>query len=324
MKQHAFEATHAGSWKEMEKLLTHLGKLRAHQVPGVGELPSLYRQVCNHYSIAHSREYSPELQQHLHRLVLRAHQQLYGQPAPGWLRRAARFFVHTFPAAIRRDGHLFLLITFLFYVPAAIIGWLCFVQNDLVYSILDYSQVARYEQMYDVSRAALGREREADTDFMMFGYYIQHNIGIGFRTFAGGLLLGIGTVVSLLFNGVMMGAVAGHLTRAGHGENFWQFVATHGALELTAITITSLAGFKLAQALLAPGALPRSQALMMRAREAVPLVIGAMWMLVGAAFIEAFWSSSTTIPAGMKYAVASVLWLTVAAYFLFMGRGRGN
>ncbi len=324
MKQHAFEAAHAGAWQRLETLLVQLGKLRARQVPGADDLPALYRQACNHYSIARSREYSPRLQQRLHQLVLRAHQKLYGQPSPGWFRRAAQFFVHTFPAALRRDGRLFLLTMFLFYAPAAIIGWLCFVQNDLVYSIIDYAQVARFEQMYDTSRAALGREREADTDFMMFGYYIQHNVGIGFRTFAGGLLLGLGTVLALLFNGVVLGAVAGHLTRVGHGEAFWQFVVTHGALELTAITITSLAGFKFAQALLAPGDLPRSQALIARAREAVPLVIGAMWMLVAAAFIEAFWSSSTTVPATVKYAVAAVLWLTVAAYFLFMGRGRGT
>lgn len=323
MKQHTFEATHTAAWQRLETLLAQLGKFRARHASGFSELPALYRQACNHYSIARSREYSPQLQQRLHQLVLRAHQQLYGQPSPGWLRRAVQFFVYTFPQAIRRDGRLFLLTMFLFYAPAAIIGWLCFVQNDLVYSVLDYSQVARFERMYDTARAALGREREADTDFMMFGYYIQHNIGIGFRTFAGGLLLGIGTVLALLSNGVVMGAVAGHLTRVGHGEAFWQFVVTHGALELTAITVTSLAGFKFAQALLAPGELPRGQALVARAREAVPLVIGAMWMLVGAAFIEAFWSSSTTVPAAVKYAVATVLWLTVAAYFLFMGRGRG-
>lgn len=324
MKQQAFETAHADAWLRLENLLAQLGSRRKRRLPEVADLPALYRQVCQHYSIAQSREYSPQLLQRLHHLVLRAHQQLYGQPDPAWLRRAALFFVYTFPAALRRDGRLFLATTFLFYAPAVIIGWLCFVQNDLVYSILDYNQVVRFEQMYDRSHPSLGRERQADTDFMMFGYYIQHNVGIGFRTFAGGLLLGLGTILALLFNAVSMGAVAGHLTRVGHGEAFWQFVVTHGALELTAITITSLAGFKLAQALLAPGALPRHRALIERAHESVPLVIGAMWMLVAAAFIEAYWSSSTTLPAAIKYAVAGLLWSAVAAYFLFMGRRRGD
>ena len=324
MKQQTFETAHADAWLRLENLLAQLGSRRKRRLPEVADLPALYRQVCQHYSIAQSREYSPQLLQRLHHLVLRAHQQLYGQPDPAWLRRAALFFVYTFPAALRRDGRLFLATTFLFYAPAVIIGWLCFVQNDLVYSILDYNQVVRFEQMYDRSHPSLGRERQADTDFMMFGYYIQHNVGIGFRTFAGGLLLGLGTILALLFNAVSMGAVAGHLTRVGHGEAFWQFVVTHGALELTAITITSLAGFKLAQALLAPGALPRHRALIERAHESVPLVIGAMWMLVAAAFIEAYWSSSTTLPAAIKYAVAGLLWSAVAAYFLFMGRRRGD
>lgn len=324
MKQHAFESAHAEVWQRLDGVLAQLGTRRTRRSPDVADLPALYRQVCQHYSIAQSREYSPQLLQRLHDLVLRAHQQLYGQPSPDWLRRAALFFVYTFPAAVRRDGHLFLATTFLFYAPAVIIGWLCFVENDLVYSILDYDQVVRFEEMYDSSRPSLGRDRKADTDFMMFGYYIQNNVGIGFRTFAGGLLLGLGTILALLFNAVSMGAVAGHLTRVGHGEAFWQFVATHGALELTAITITSLAGFKLAQALLAPGSLPRHRALIQRAHEAVPLVIGAMWMLVAAAFIEAYWSSSTTLPAAVKYTVAGLLWSAVAAYFLFMGRTRGN
>ncbi len=40
-----------------------------------------------------------------------------------------------------------------------------------------------------------------------------------------------------------------------------------------------------------------------RAREALPLVIGAACMLVLAAGIEAFWSPRTEIPPPVKYAV---------------------
>ena len=41
----------------------------------------------------------------------------------------------------------------------------------------------------------------------MFGYYIRNNTGIGFQTFAGGLLLGLGTLFFLVFNGFYIGAV---------------------------------------------------------------------------------------------------------------------
>jgi len=45
-------------------------------------------------------------------------------------------------------------------------------------------------------------------------------------------------------------------------------------------------------------------------------------MLLIAAFIEAYWSSMTYGPAGVKYAVGALLWLLVALYFLFAGRNR--
>ena len=35
-----------------------------------------------------------------------------------------------------------------------------------------------------------GRRRDADTDWAMFGFYVRHNVGIGFQCFAGGLLAG--------------------------------------------------------------------------------------------------------------------------------------
>ena len=39
-----------------------------------------------------------------------------------------------------------------------------------------------------------------------------------------------------------------------------------------------------------------------------------------AAAIEAFWSSATWLPAGVKYGVAALCWAAVLAYFTFQGR----
>ena len=73
---------------------------------------------------------------------------------------------------------------------------------------VDPAQVAEMESMYDPANRSLGRERQSDTDLAMFGYYIANNIGIGFRTFAGGLLFGLGSMFFLGFNAM---AVAGAL-----------------------------------------------------------------------------------------------------------------
>ncbi|WP_309476022.1 stage II sporulation protein M, partial [Escherichia coli] len=81
---------------------------------------------------------------------------------------------------------------------------------------------------------------------------MMNNISIGLRTFAGGLLAGVGTILVLIANGVNIGAVAGHLQAIGHGDPFWRFVAGHAPLELTAIVIAGGAGLRLGLGLVAP------------------------------------------------------------------------
>jgi uncharacterized membrane protein SpoIIM required for sporulation len=269
--------------------------------------------------LARSRRYSPALEAELHNLVLRGHRCLYRRGGARFWRLIT--FVSTgFPRALRRNVRYFWLACALFLLPALLVGGYCYSKPELIYSVLDEEQVSEIEGMYDPLNRKPGRSpgRSSETDFMMFGYYIANNIGIGFRTFAGGMLLGVGTVLLLLFNGVVLGGIAGHLTRLGYQETFWPFVSGHGALELTAIVICGAAGLMLAHAILAPGQLTRLGALRNKATEALALVLGAAMMLLIAAFIEAFWSSSG-MPIGVKYGVAGLLWLLVIAYLGFAG-----
>lgn len=157
--------------------------------------------------------------------------------------------------------------------------------------------VDQFEKMYDPSERRFGVEAEKSFHgkFRMFGFYIRNNIGVGFRTFAGGILVGIGTAALLIFNGIVFGALATHLTLQGEGNVFWSFVIGHGALELTAIVLAGTAGLKLGFSLLKPGSLTRSRDLREAARDSMHIVYGFIFMLVLAAFIEAFWSSATAV-----------------------------
>ena len=75
-------------------------------------------------------------------------------------------------------------------------------------------------------------------------------------------------------------------------------------------------------ALIAPGSLARSESLRLAARKSVQLLCGVMVFLLIAAFIEAYWSSTTSIAPWAKYLVGAALWLLVAAYLIFAGRTR--
>jgi uncharacterized membrane protein SpoIIM required for sporulation len=162
------------------------------------------------------------------------------------------------------------------------------------------------------------------TNVQMFGFYIWNNIQIGFQTFATGIAFAIGPVIFLLFNGLTIGAVAGHLTQAGYGGPFWSFVPGHSPFELTAIVISGAAGLKLGGALIAPGLRPRREALVTAGKPAVRLMFGSAMMFAVAALIEAFWSPLNLENPWPKYLVGIVLWIVVLAYLTLAGRGARN
>jgi uncharacterized membrane protein SpoIIM required for sporulation len=76
--------------------------------------------------------------------------------------------------------------------------------------------------------------------------------------------------------------------------------------------------------LIAPGQLSRLESLKRAAIPAVKLIFGVVIMLTIAAFIEAFWSSSTVIPITIKYTVAALLWSVIILYFTYSGRRKNN
>jgi uncharacterized membrane protein SpoIIM required for sporulation len=173
--------------------------------------------------------------------------------------------------------------------------------------------------MYDPGNRRLGM-READTSLLMFGFYIWNNVRIGFQTFAGGMLFGVGSLWFLGANGIIIGAVAGYLTQVGYGQTFWSFVAGHSALELSAIVLSGAAGLRLGSALIAPGNVSRKSALVAAARPAVRVMYGAAAMFLAAAFVEAFWSPLTEVAFGIKIGVGIGAWIVLLAYFAFAGR----
>ena len=326
MKQEAFEAAHEETWATFERWLAKLGgkpvtdKGVAASRAKIGrEFPAMYREICHHLALARARRYSIALEQRLHLLALDGHQYLYRKRLP-FLSAIGEFFAAGFPRAIRQRWRYMLVATLVFYLPAVGMAIALQFEPELIYSLLDPQDVSGIEEMYDPANDVLGRERQSDTDLLMFGYYIYNNISIGFQTFAGGLLFGIGSLFYLGFNGLYLGAIATHLTMVEFTGTFWPFVAGHSAFELTAITIFGGVGLMIGHGGIAPGRKKRWHAVRDQAVAGLPIIYGGTTMLILAAFIEAFWSSTTWPPVELKYAVGIALWVLLGLYFALMGR----
>jgi uncharacterized membrane protein SpoIIM required for sporulation len=312
MKQQDFETQYAPQWLQLEQWLDSDGAADS-------EFPRRYRMLCHQLAVAKSRRYGSFLIERLNALVLRCHHRLYGGDARHraiWL----RFFVADFPRVIYGHRYLIAIATLLFLGPAIVMGLWCYFDENIIYSVMSPASVREFESMYDPAARALGRPRQSDTDLMMFGHYIKNNIGISFRTYASGLVYGIGAMVSIVFNGVSIGAVSGFVTRMGFSETFWPFVIGHGAFELTALVLSGAAGLRLGQAIVDPGRHSRAHSLRIAGQETATLMIGVALMLTIAAFLEAFWSSSQSLPIATKLGVGAMLWLLVLMYLFSAGR----
>lgn len=323
MRQEPFESARSPDWADYRAQLAALEAGRRRRPPprDLGRFPGLYRRLCADYALARARGYSPGLIGELHDLVRRGYRQLY-RHRPALLRPALGFMAAAFPRTLRRHSVLLWLAVALFFLPMLGMGIACYRDAETIYSVMDAARAAELEALYDPANRTPGRsaERAGDTDFMMFGYYIANNVGIAFRTFASGLILGLGSALILLINGLFIGAAAGHLTRLDFGSTFWTFVVGHSAYELTAIAVSGAAGLLLGKALIAPGRRTRLAALRANARDAATLAGGAALMLVLAAAVEAFWSGGGA-PAPVKYAAGALGWLLVVLYLSLAGRG---
>jgi uncharacterized membrane protein SpoIIM required for sporulation len=320
MKQEQFVALHAEEWDALRSWLAQLDRQpqAAMRAERVLDFPQAYRRVCHQLSLAQARGYSREVTDRLQQIVQMGHRQLYRPPAPRW-HKVAVFLLADFPRLVRQQWRYMLVAALLLYVPTVVTYIVLQWKPVLAHSLFTTQQLAQFDRMYDPANSHIGRS--SGTDLQMFGFYIMNNVSIAFRTFASGLLFGVGAIYVLAANGVIIGGVAGHLNAIGYGGPFWRFVVGHSGFELTAIVIAGGAGLQFGLSLLAPGRLRREVALRHAAWIGARLAMGAFAMLVAAAFIEAYWSSIAALPDVVKYSTGGGIWILLLWWLIRGGAG---
>jgi uncharacterized membrane protein SpoIIM required for sporulation len=174
-----------------------------------------------------------------------------------------------------------------------------------------------------LERAEAGAERRAagagyveallDERPLFASGIITNNVRVSFTIFAGGIALGVGSLLLLAFNGLAIGAVSGHYANAGLLGYLWTFIIGHGLLELFAIWVAGAAGFLLGKALFLPGELTRRDAVVLAARQAMRLLGAVVVLLFVAGLIEGFISAGTW-PVWARLAVSGASLLFLAGY----------
>ncbi len=321
MNRERFIRQRRSDWQQLEGLLSTMKGSRMGRWSGndISRLSRLYRSVCYDLSLVQSREWGSRLEQYLNDLVAQGHNCLYRSP-PRSLDTALKFLSDGFPALLRERRYFFYLSLALFCIPFIAAMLTAAIDPVMAEQLIDKSNMEEAAHSYKEDLYTDLDSKYADERTMMTGFYVWNNVGIAFRCFALGVFFGIGTVVTLLFNGLSLGAISGYLVHRGYGDNFFSFAISHGSFELTAIVVAGAAGLLLGWGMIHPGEHSRLESLRIHGIDSIKLAAGAGFMLAVAALIEGYFSPMA-IPHAIKYVVGSMLWVIVYVYLMYGGRG---
>jgi len=307
------------TWEEMERLLRRaqrggLSRLSAEEVYALGRL---YRQVSSDLAIAQRDFPHQQVAAYLNQLVARAHPLVYQTGGLGFGRLLA-FITAGFPRLFRQTA-AFTLAATLIFLGAAL---LAVIAVNLDETTAEYILPGTAHRLIDdIHRGELWMNQDTGATYMS-SMIMRNNIQVAFFAFAGGVLVGLGTVYVLAFNGLIFGTLATLIHRYHLAGPFWAFVLPHGVIELSVIFIAGGAGMQLGYAILRPGLLTRRDALVLAGRRAVRLLFGVALLLVIAGTIEGFISPSPDFPPAFKYAFGLCTGAALYSYLGLAGRPR--
>ena len=322
---------HRPVWNELERLLAtaHTRGLTRLDFEETERLGATYRLVTAHLARYRQEGRDPDIVAYLNDLAIRAHGTLY-RPTRDRVDPVG-FYRRRFPRVFRATWRYQAAVWALMLGAAAVAFLAVQIDAELAYSLVPagfYPRDALHALILDrAAQDALltsGRDTLAGEKTLFASYLMTHNTKVGLLAFASGILATVPTVLLVLYNGIMLGAFSSvFFGEGGLHPLFLPWLLPHGVTELAAINISCAAGLYMGIGVIAPGRLPRADAIRIRARVALALMMGTLPMYVAAGLIESFLRQSElgSLPRLLFAAVTAALWV---AYFGWAGRVRSE
>lgn len=306
-------------WRELEQLIRGVRGLsvRHMEAEKLLKLGKLYRLAAA--ELARSNSLTPN--RSLHRLVGLGYSVLYAQPPLQRLKfwnAVAKLVWKDFPNALADHLPFFLLAATALFGSAALTAFVVLFRAEVANSWLG-------EKMMLVLQEVAQRHKPGHDWLPLMGrpfafwIILLNNLRVALMSFGAGVIAMVPSLYVLFLNGKLIGGVIAVSHRFGTLSELLGFVLPHGVIELPAFCIASAAGLAMGYRWLCPGDLTRWAAMVEAGRKSSPLLLGALLMLLYAAFVEAFFSPHEKIPAPAKWLFAGV---EVAIFTLYLvGRG---
>lgn len=291
LRSDRFRLEREADWKRLEAIVTQMekGRLRKISDEDLLALPGLYRTVASSLSIARETSLDAATLGYLEALVQRAWFVVYGpRSSLGlWLRM---FLGGGWSASVRAIG-ADILIALAVMVAGTVVGWLLVASDPEWYYALVPSQFADARApgaSADVLRDTLFGNSGQDGLSTFAAYLFSNNAQVSILAFALGFAFGVPTLMLLVQNTVVLGAMLWLYHGAGLTIDFIGWLSVHGTTELFAILLAGGSGLHIGRAMAFPGVRPVMQAASEAGRRAAQVMAGVVLMLVVAAVLEGF------------------------------------
>ena len=311
-------------WLELETILDRLEAEPSGRLPleGARHFHYLYERASADLARITTFSSEPEIRRYLESLVARAYGEIHETREKQQGFSPGQWFFQTLPQTFRRHGGAFWLS-----LGVTLLGMIF---GGLAMAFDPEAKAAIIPEMFaghlNDPAERVAREERAVNDHLsgqkssFSANLMQNNIRVSIQALALGMTYGIGTLVVLFYNGVILGLISVDYVMAGQTTFLLAWLMPHGVIEIPAILIGGQAGLVLAGALVGWGKrVTLTARLRAVSRDLVTLIFGVTLMLVWAGIIEAFLSQyhEPVIPYPAKIAFGAV---ELVLLVLFLGK----
>jgi len=276
------------------------------------EFNDLFSQITEDLSYSRTHYPNRSIRLYLNNLAQRIHIKLH-QRRGNRISKFLKFWTDELPLALyQAKGEL--NISLIFFLASMAIGVLSSIHEpNFARVILGDGYIEMTEE--NISKGDPMGVYKSATELEMFFQITVNNILVAFRTFVLGAFFGIGTLIIMLYNGIMVGTFQYFFVERGLFEQSFLTIWMHGALEISSIVIAGAAGLTMGRGLLFPGTLPRRQAFILGARRAIKIMVGLVPIFISAGFIEGFFTRLTEMPNSLRAIFIFVSFTFIGTYF---------
>lgn len=325
LRSDRFRLEREQEWRRLEEILDKIekGRLRRLSDEDVLALPALYRMAASSLAVARETSLDASALGYLESLVQRAWFQVYG-PRQGlfpWLRM---FFSGQLSRAIQSIW-LDICIGLFVMLMGAITGWLL-VSRDVewYYALVpgQFSDTRVPGASREVLLETLKVEESASGMSAFAAQLFTHNSGVAILAFALGFAFGIPSLLLLIQNMAVMGAMLWLYAQVGLTWEFAAWLSVHGTTELFAILLAGAAGMHIGRKMAFPGQHSILSAAADAGKRGAQVMVGVVMMLSVAGLLEAFPRQLAGTEA--RAIIGIFMLLFWVAYFFAFGRDRNR